>query len=249
MKLGEFEGYLGEAAEQKHLAKQAIKDKRFDDAWGFLHEQKIYYLKHATANKWNRLNTLVLESSPHKDMANILRIEGKHKQALTNMAYVYAANYHGKRPLATLEKKLEAYFNRVYKNMSFKKFLSMLKSIEDCDYIAIRDFAEIYFPMAPSLRDKESLKPVKKESTIPKQQAVKKQIKHVGIAPPLGKTTPDFIKRENKYYPEPKYVETPITSDIQKNQLPPDEKDSKLIWLIPVIILLAILILTIWIKN
>ena len=244
-----MEDYLSSAAHEKQLAKDAIKGKRFDDAWRHLGNQKAYYLQHASKMRFTRLDTLVLESSPHKDMANILRIEGKHKQALTNMAYVYAANYHGKRPLATLEKKLEAYFNRVYKNMSFKKFLSMLKSIEDCDYIAIRDFAEIYFPIAPSLRDEETLKPVKKESTKSKQQAVKKQIKHIGIAPPLGKNTPDFIKRENKYYPEPKYVETPIISDIQKNQLPPDEKDSKLIWLIPVIILLAILILTIWIKN
>jgi len=244
-----MEDYLSSAAHEKQLAKDAIKGKRFDDAWRHLGNQKAYYLQHASKMRFIRLDTLVIEASPHEDMANILRLEGKHKQALGHIAYVYAANYHGKRPLATLEKKLEAYFNRAYKNMSFKRFLSMLKSLEDCDYMAIRDFAEIYFPMAPSLRDEETLKPVKKESTTSKQQAVNKQNKHIGIAPPLGKNTPDFIKRKNKYYPEPKYVETPIISDIQKNQLPPNEKDSKLIWLILVIILLVILILTIWIKN
>lgn len=244
-----MEDYLSSAAHEKQLAKDAIKGKRFDDAWRHLGNQKAYYLQHASKMRFTRLDTLVIEASPHEDMANILRIEGKHKQALSHIAYVYAANYHGKRPLVTLEKKLETYFNRVYKNMSFRKFLSMLRNLEDGDYVSIRNFSEAYFPMSPSLGDKEVLKPIKKESTTSKQQAAKKQIKHVGIAPPLGKTTPDFIKRENKHYPEPKYVETPIISDIQKNQLPSNKKDSKLIWLIPVIILLVILILTIWIKN
>ncbi len=32
--------YLGPAAEHKHKADQAIKEKRFDDAWRHLNEQK-----------------------------------------------------------------------------------------------------------------------------------------------------------------------------------------------------------------
>ncbi len=34
-----------------------------------------------------------IDSSPHEDMANVLRLEGKHKNALSSITYTYKAAY------------------------------------------------------------------------------------------------------------------------------------------------------------
>lgn len=147
----EMEDYLGKAANEKQSAKIAIKEKRFDDAWRHLNNQKILYLQHAHRMHYSAIHRLVLESSPHEDMANILRLEGKHKNALSNMSYTYKAAYTASRPIITLEKKLEAYYNRAYKRQPFNRFLSLLKVLPNSDYVSVRDFVEKFFPLAPDL--------------------------------------------------------------------------------------------------
>lgn len=147
----EMEDYLGEAANEKQAAKTAIKEKRFDDAWRHLNNQKEYYLRHASRMGFSKTDTLVIDSSPHEDMANILRLEGKHKNALSNMSYTYKAAYTASRPIITLEKKLEAYYNRAYKKQPFKRFLSLLKALPNSDFVSVRDFVEKFFPLAPDL--------------------------------------------------------------------------------------------------
>jgi tRNA(Glu) U13 pseudouridine synthase TruD len=216
MKLGDFEGYLGEAAEQKDLAKQAIKDKKFDEAWGHLHQQKHYYQKHAIANNWKPLQFLVLDSVPHEDMANILRIEDKHKNALSHLSYTYKTHYSANRPLITLEKKLNAYFNRAYKSSDFNRFLSLLNHLQGDDFISIRDFVEVHFPMMPNLEDDElelstdsqdiSLVPEKNLNEINKKfskESTVKSKKYQGVIYIEPKT-----KGEEKKYPEPKHLKT-----------------------------------------
>ena len=84
---------------------------------------KDYYLKHASRMGFSKTETLVIDSSPHEDMANVLRLEGKHKNALSSISYTYKAAYTANRPIITLEKKLEAYYNRAYKNSRLKIFI------------------------------------------------------------------------------------------------------------------------------
>lgn len=131
--------FLGKAANEKHLARIAIKEKRFDDAWRHLNDQKIYYLQHASKAGLTGLQTLVLDSSPHEDMANILRMEGRHLEALQHLSYTYATNVKAKRPLITLERKLSAYHKRAQVKPVLKAFLSKLKKIESCDFVSVKE--------------------------------------------------------------------------------------------------------------
>lgn len=102
--------HLGEAAAAKKAAKQAIKDRRLDDAWRLLHEQQDHYLRHASRQGFTRRQTLALAGSIHEDLANILRLEGRHDQALASIMYL-AATTTPPAPKA-IKKKLETYFAR-----------------------------------------------------------------------------------------------------------------------------------------
>ncbi|WP_152479994.1 hypothetical protein [Halomonas sp. THAF12] len=101
--------HLGLAATAGHAAKQAIKEKRFDDAWRHLHEQQEHYLAHAAKSGFTGPQTLALAGSIHKPMANILRMEGRHDQALVHMMYYMAT---ARRPPKADQQKLGAYFRR-----------------------------------------------------------------------------------------------------------------------------------------
>lgn len=146
---------LGQAAYKKKLAKLSIKEKKYDDAWKFLHEQKELYLRHASSSGFDLVSTRVIDASIHEDLANILRLESKHKQALSNLSYTYKAQFMANRPIVTLEKKLQAYFSRVYEKEQFEKFKTLLNLLKDSDYISVRDFVEIYFlQLSKSLSEK-----------------------------------------------------------------------------------------------
>jgi len=109
--------YLGKAAEAGNNAKIAVKDKDFNKAWGLLHEQKSYYMQHANREGFSAQNALSLDSNVHENLANILRIEGKHHDAFFHILYWVIASYH--RPIKKHQQKLQAYFNRCkFKNMT-----------------------------------------------------------------------------------------------------------------------------------
>ena len=101
--------HLGKAAVARQAARQAIKDKRYDDAWRYLHEQQAEWLKHSAKQGMTAEQTLSLLSSIHEGMANVLRLEGKHDQALANILYCVATN---SRPTQAQERKLISYFRR-----------------------------------------------------------------------------------------------------------------------------------------
>ncbi|MDF5793797.1 hypothetical protein P4W00_18240 [Acinetobacter baumannii] len=159
---------------------------------------------------FSKTETLVIDSSPHEDMANVLRLEGKHKNALSSISYTYKAAYTANRPIITLEKKLEAYYNRAYKKQPFKKFLSLLKALPNSDYISVRDFVEIYFPLSPN--DDEEVVPkernlseqeIKKvNDNFLKQKSTARSKEHIGVPPPLSNRPVKSIKPS---YPESKY--------------------------------------------
>lgn len=104
------EDHLGKAAELKKNAKVAIKNKLFDEAWKLLQEQKIVYMKHANSAGFTAKQVLALDATVHVDLANILRMEGKHTEALIHIVYWVANNYDNMTK--TQEQKLTAYLNR-----------------------------------------------------------------------------------------------------------------------------------------
>lgn len=121
--------YLGLAATCEQRAMQAIKDRQFDDAWRLLHEQKQHYLAHASRSEFTAAQTFALEGSVSEHLANILRLEGKHDQALVHLLYLLATS---RRPTVAQEKKLPAYVNRAkLPDVSIDDVRSLLDQVTD----------------------------------------------------------------------------------------------------------------------
>ncbi len=106
--------YLGPAAESKKAANLAIKERRFDDAWRHLHEQQSAWLQHANAERYTKAQTLSLLASVHFDMANILRLEKRHDEALAHILYALASDQPSNTSdiMGYKDKKLGPYFRR-----------------------------------------------------------------------------------------------------------------------------------------
>lgn len=105
--------YLGEAASKKHAAKAAIKTGRYDEAWSLLHEQKQCIAQHYAEDDTGALSrgsVIAWEAEVHEDLANVLRLEGKHRLAFAHIVYWILAS-RGRR-LKRHDQKLTAYFNR-----------------------------------------------------------------------------------------------------------------------------------------
>lgn len=110
--------YLGLAANKKHEALKLIKEKRYDDAWRILHEKKHLLMLHANQHGCNAAQVIAIDGSVHEFLANILRLEGKHDEALVHCVYwIKSSASHGitKKQI----NKLPAYLNRssINKNM------------------------------------------------------------------------------------------------------------------------------------
>lgn len=122
--------FLGKAAEAGHKAKDAVKAKKYDEAWGLYHKQKELYMKHANRSGFTPMQVLALDASVHENLANILRLEGKHKDALANIVYWVIAG--SERPIKRHKQKLQAYFNRCdFKNTSLEDAEKTLATISE----------------------------------------------------------------------------------------------------------------------
>ncbi len=107
----EHRDYLGPAAEKKHEALKLIKEKRFDDAWKVLHEKKQLLMRHSNQHGYTKKQAIAIDGTVHEHLANILRLEGKHDEALIHCVYwIRSSAEHGitKSQL----KKLPAYLKR-----------------------------------------------------------------------------------------------------------------------------------------
>jgi len=102
--------FLGKAAEAGHKAKTAVKSEKYDEAWRHYHEQKSFYMQHANRSGFTAKQALALDTSVHEEMANILRLESKHEDALVNIVYWVLAGVD--RPIKRHQQKLKSYFNR-----------------------------------------------------------------------------------------------------------------------------------------
>ncbi|MFA0570700.1 hypothetical protein [Vibrio gallaecicus] len=113
------EDFLGKAANAGHKAKAAMKLKNFDEAWGLFHEQKSLYIEHANRSGFTANQALALDATVHEEMANILRQENKHNDALVHIVYWVVAG--SERPIKRHNQKLLAYFNRCkFQNVPFE---------------------------------------------------------------------------------------------------------------------------------
>jgi len=101
--------YLGQAADAGHKAKAAADARYFDSAWRYFHEQKAHYLCHANRSEFTPAQAIALEGSVHRSLANFLRNEERHAEALVHFLYYYASS---PRRTKTDEKQIEAYYNR-----------------------------------------------------------------------------------------------------------------------------------------
>lgn len=119
--------FLGKAADVGHKAKEAIKTKQYDEAWRLYHEQKSFYMQHANRSGFTAKQTLALDASIHEELANILRLENKHKDALVHIVYwVLSGDDH---PIKRHQQKLQSYFNRCkFKNTELSEAENTISS-------------------------------------------------------------------------------------------------------------------------
>lgn len=103
------EDHLGLAAEAKKSAQQAVREKRFDDAWRIFHAQKTHYLQHAKNYGHSTRQALALDGSVHEELANIRRLENNHEDALVHLLYCVITSTH---PTKSQQQKISTYFNR-----------------------------------------------------------------------------------------------------------------------------------------
>lgn len=119
--------FLGKAAEAGQKARAALKEDKHDEAWGFYHEQKSLYMQHANRCGFTARQVLALDSSIHERLANILRLEGKHQDALVHIVYWVLGG--AERPVKAHQQKLQSYFNRCkFKNISLTEAVKMIEA-------------------------------------------------------------------------------------------------------------------------
>jgi len=105
----EAHDFLGKAAVARNEAKAAIAEGRFDDAWRKYHDEKQHFLNHAARCNFTPEQTLALDGTVSRSLANVLRLEKQHRDAFVHIVYWVASS-----EIETKEQgqKLRAYFNR-----------------------------------------------------------------------------------------------------------------------------------------
>jgi len=137
------EDHLGNAAAAAGHAIQAIREKDLDRAWRLLHEQKEHYARHAARAEFTARQTLALDASVGEQLANVLRLEGRHHEALVHVIYWVACS-----PGRTKneEAKLGAYFKRAklpgITRANLEQFMEALQPLPD--FPAIQRQVEIW---------------------------------------------------------------------------------------------------------
>ena len=130
--------YLGLAASAKHRAKIALKDKDYDLAWELFHDQKKYLYKHGQKYNFDIRNMQALEGDISENLANILRLEGYHSDALVHILFSISTN----PGVQSKMKKLPAYFKRTKFNMNFEEVLQYVYTLQTSDEVIFSDIQE-----------------------------------------------------------------------------------------------------------
>jgi len=124
------DNYSVKAVDAMHKAKEAIKAKQFDAAWRLFHNAKTYFLKHANQMEMSIESSLGLQGMVHEEMANMLRLEGRHKDALTHIIYWIATD---NRTLKKHDQKLLSYLKRAkLEHISLSEAIDFIGEVRNC---------------------------------------------------------------------------------------------------------------------
>ena len=125
-----IEDNLSQAINCRNEAKKAVKEARYNDAWGLFSKQKEYYMKHATHQNFTEIQTQALDATVSEELANQLRLEGKNLDALFHIMYWVIGTRH--KSIKRHEQKLKAYFNRCkFQNIDYEEVYNYVKSWDE----------------------------------------------------------------------------------------------------------------------
>lgn len=130
--------YLGKAAAAGAKAREAFTAGDYDAAWALYQDVKALYLKHASRERFTAAQTIRLDAAVSQPLANILRLEGRHHDALTHIVYWVAASAE---QTGAQKKKLAAYFNRCkFRSVEISDLHSLVESLKPLpDFVKIRN--------------------------------------------------------------------------------------------------------------
>jgi len=142
-----FANHLAELAEKDYLGKAALARAEartskaagdFNAAWSLYQDVKDLYRKHAMRYGFTAGQTLALDATLSPLMADILRREGKHYDALTHIIYWVAAS---REPSVSQKKKLVAYFKRCkFPSVELAEVHAFVESLQSgVDFVKIRN--------------------------------------------------------------------------------------------------------------
>ena len=130
---------LGRAAVYGKKASTAVKEKEFDLAWWIYHQIKALHFEHANKFNFAQEHIIGMDSGISKSFGNILRLEGKHQQALVHILYWQLGET---RPNVKRNvKKIRAYYNRSkISSITFEDLIEWMDSWNGlADYAAIQN--------------------------------------------------------------------------------------------------------------
>jgi len=123
---GDSEDWLGKAAIASEVAANEVKTKNYDKAWELYQQVKSFYMNHAKSFSFTQQQTIALDASVSKALANILRLEKKDKDAMVHICYWVASSDSMNK---TQISKLSAYFNRL--KVRNTKLQEVVKYVDD----------------------------------------------------------------------------------------------------------------------
>lgn len=130
--------HLGNAAFAGDMATAAKNKGDLHAAWGLFQDMKEHYLQHAVRENFTPAQTLALDSAASPALADILRLEGKHRDALVHIAYWIAC---APKPSKMQKQKLRAYFKRCEFTVAVLADVEKLVLVSRVrpDFVQIRD--------------------------------------------------------------------------------------------------------------
>lgn len=120
--------FLGFAAKARDKARVSVKAGDLNAAWRHFHDQKVNFMQHANSCEFTLKATIALDATVSPDLANILRLEGRHADALVHIAY-WASTLGAPIPKRGMD-KLRAYLNRCkLKNTTLSQMILMVEDL------------------------------------------------------------------------------------------------------------------------
>ena len=133
-----LEDCLAPAANMSRQAQEAKQAKNYNVAWVLLQDVKALYLKHAQQCRFTTAQTLALDASVSQAMADILRLERKHDDALVHILYWVGST---SPPTKSQIAKMGAYLRRssvaYVSHGEINELLSMFRG--QPDFLTLRD--------------------------------------------------------------------------------------------------------------